>query len=59
MPICTGSTAPRKWRIWRLAELAEFDGIVLVEWGEVVETTFGEHLVVHLEHDDERDDDTG
>ena len=40
-----------------LAELAEFDGIVLVEWGEVVETTFGEHLIVHLEHDDERDDD--
>jgi len=40
-----------------LAELAEFDGIVLVEWGEVVETTFGEHLIVHLEHDDESDDD--
>ena len=39
-----------------LAELAEFDGIVLVEWGEVVETTFGEHLIVHLEHDDESDD---
>ena len=40
-----------------LAELAEIDGIVLVEWGEVVETTFGEHLIVHLEHDDESDDD--
>src|SRR6187397_2811596 len=40
-----------------LAELAEFDGIVLVEWGDVVETTFGEHLIVHLEHDDESDDD--
>ncbi len=40
-----------------LAELAEFDGIVLVEWGDVVETTFGEHLVVHLEHDDGADDD--
>ena len=40
-----------------LAELAEFDGIVLVEWGEVVETTFGEHLIVHLEHDDESDGD--
>jgi tRNA threonylcarbamoyladenosine biosynthesis protein TsaE len=39
-----------------LDELAEFDGIVLVEWGEVVETTFGEHLIVHLEHDDESDD---
>jgi tRNA threonylcarbamoyladenosine biosynthesis protein TsaE len=32
-----------------LAELAEFDGIVLVEWGDVVESTFGEHLVVRLE----------
>ena len=45
-----------------LAELAEFDGIVLVEWGDVVETTFGEHLVVHLEYDqdvDEPGDDTG
>jgi tRNA threonylcarbamoyladenosine biosynthesis protein TsaE len=30
-------------------ELAEFDGIVLVEWGDVVESTFGEHLVVRLE----------
>lgn len=32
-----------------LAELAEFHGVVLVEWGEVVETTFGDHLVVHLD----------
>ena len=39
-----------------LAELAEFDGIVLVEWGDVVETTFGEHLVIHLEPEDELDD---
>ena len=39
-----------------LGELAEFDGIVLVEWGDVVEATLGEHLVVRLEHDDERDD---
>jgi tRNA threonylcarbamoyladenosine biosynthesis protein TsaE len=39
-----------------LSELAEFDGIVLVEWGDVVETTFGEHLIVHLERDDEEDD---
>ena len=30
-------------------ELAEFDGIVLVEWGDVVESTFGEHLVVRLD----------
>src|SRR5262245_2121712 len=32
-----------------LSELAEFDGIVLVEWGDVVESTFGEHLVVRLD----------
>jgi tRNA threonylcarbamoyladenosine biosynthesis protein TsaE len=32
-----------------LGELAEYDGIVLVEWGDVVESTFGEHLVVRLE----------
>jgi tRNA threonylcarbamoyladenosine biosynthesis protein TsaE len=32
-----------------LGELSEFDGIVLVEWGDVVESTFGEHLVVRLE----------
>ena len=36
-----------------LGELAEFDGIVLVEWGDVVESTFGDHLVVRLEHVDE------
>jgi tRNA threonylcarbamoyladenosine biosynthesis protein TsaE len=34
-----------------LAELAEFDGVVLIEWGEVAETALGEHLVVHLEPD--------
>ena len=27
-----------------LAELAEYHAIVLVEWGDVVESTFGEHL---------------
>jgi len=32
-----------------LGELAEFDGIVLVEWGDVVESTFGDHLVVRLD----------
>ena len=32
-----------------LGELAELDGIVLVEWGDVVESTFGEHLVVRLD----------
>lgn len=31
-----------------LRELAEFAGIVLVEWGDVVDV-FGDHLVVHLE----------
>ena len=36
-----------------LAELAEYDGIVLVEWGDVVESTFGEHLLVRLDQDDE------
>jgi tRNA threonylcarbamoyladenosine biosynthesis protein TsaE len=39
-----------------LDELSEFDGIVLIEWGDVVETTFGDHLVVHLEHPDDDDD---
>ena len=32
-----------------LEELAEYQGIVLVEWGDVVESLFGDHLVVHLE----------
>ncbi len=31
-----------------LRELADFGGIVLVEWGAVVDQ-FGDHLVVHLE----------
>lgn len=31
-----------------LRELAEFDGIVLVEWGDVVDV-FGDHLVIHLD----------
>jgi tRNA threonylcarbamoyladenosine biosynthesis protein TsaE len=31
-----------------LAELAEYHGIVLVEWGDVVESTFGDHLIVEL-----------
>ena len=34
-----------------LEELAEFQGIVLVEWGDVADTLFGDHLVVHLEPD--------
>jgi tRNA threonylcarbamoyladenosine biosynthesis protein TsaE len=31
-----------------LRELADFNGIVLVEWGDVVDL-FGDHLVVHLD----------
>ena len=31
-----------------LAELAEYHGVVLVEWGDVVESTFGDHLTVEL-----------
>ncbi len=34
-----------------LEELAEYQGIVLVEWGDVADTLFGDHLVVHLEPD--------
>lgn len=34
-----------------LEELAEYQGIVLVEWGDVVDTLFGDHLAVHLEPD--------
>ena len=32
-----------------LEELADDGGIVLVEWGDVVEALFGDHLDVHLE----------
>ncbi len=32
-----------------LGELAEFDGIVLVEWGDVIAASLGDHLVVRLE----------
>jgi len=37
-----------------LGELAEFNGIVLVEWGDVVSAMLGEHLEVRLEFPDER-----
>ncbi len=39
-----------------LNELLEYDGIVLVEWGDVVARAFGDHLMVQLEpvDDDER-----
>jgi tRNA threonylcarbamoyladenosine biosynthesis protein TsaE len=41
-----------------LEELAEYQGIVLVEWGDVADTMFGDHLEVHLEPDPfDRDDD--
>lgn len=38
-----------------LAELLEYDGIVLVEWGDVVARSLGEHLLVQLDavEDDE------
>lgn len=36
-----------------LGELAEFRGVVLVEWGDVVDGVFGDHLVVRLEPDDD------
>ena len=32
-----------------LAELLEYDGIVLIEWGDVVAQSLGDHLLVHLE----------
>jgi tRNA threonylcarbamoyladenosine biosynthesis protein TsaE len=32
-----------------LGELAEFGGIVLVEWGDVVAASLGDHLVVRLD----------
>jgi tRNA threonylcarbamoyladenosine biosynthesis protein TsaE len=40
-----------------LRELADFNGIVLVEWGDVVDL-FGDHLVVHLEPHVDDDTDT-
>ena len=39
-----------------LGELAEFNGIVLVEWGDVVSAALGEHLEVRLEVVDDADD---
>mgnify|MGYP003863253483 CR=1 FL=1 len=37
---------------------AEYGGVVLVEWGDVVEGIFGDHLTVHLDPDpdDETDE---
>lgn len=39
-----------------LLELAEFDGIVLVEWGDVARGSLGDHLEVRLEIDLDVDD---
>jgi len=36
-----------------LNELLEYDGIVLVEWGDVVARAFGDHLMVQLDADDD------
>lgn len=36
-----------------LNELAEFDGIVLVEWGDVAATMLGDHLAIRLAHTDD------
>lgn len=38
-----------------LNELVEYGGIVLVEWGDVVARSLGDHLAVHLELDDDDD----
>lgn len=40
-----------------LHELAEFGGIVLIEWGDVVAGALGDHLEVRLERDDADDAD--
>jgi len=40
-----------------LPELASFNGIVLVEWGDVAGPAFGDHLEVRLNHADDLDDD--
>ena len=40
-----------------LHELAEFGGIVLVEWGDVAAAGLGEHLEVRLRRDDSDDSD--
>lgn len=41
-----------------LHELAEFDGIVLVEWGDVAAGLVGDHLEVRLARDADADDDS-
>jgi tRNA threonylcarbamoyladenosine biosynthesis protein TsaE len=39
-----------------LPELASFNGIVLVEWGDVAGSALGDHLEVRLTHADDPDD---
>jgi tRNA threonylcarbamoyladenosine biosynthesis protein TsaE len=39
-----------------LAELVEADGVLLVEWGDVVASMLGEHLMVRLSTVDHSDD---
>jgi len=39
-----------------LAELVEYDGIVLVEWGDVVARSLGDHLLVQLGSVDDDED---
>ena len=39
-----------------IAEMLDDDGIVLVEWGDVVGTALGDHLAVRLESVDATDD---
>ena len=39
-----------------LRELAEFGGIVLVEWGDVAAASIGDHLEIRLEPPDDDDD---
>lgn len=39
-----------------LAELLDYDGIVLVEWGDVVARSLGDHLLVQLDAVEDDDD---
>ncbi|MGB8859571.1 MAG: tRNA (adenosine(37)-N6)-threonylcarbamoyltransferase complex ATPase subunit type 1 TsaE [Ilumatobacteraceae bacterium] len=39
-----------------LSELLEYDGIVLVEWGDVVARSLGDHLLVQLDAIDDDDE---
>ena len=39
-----------------LSELVEYDGIVLVEWGDVVAHSLGDHVLVQLDHVEDDED---